>query len=525
MAKKGPDMHGLKRTVGGTWQARMHIPRDRRADVGKALGIASGTRQDMLGTLETRDLKTALRRRDKKLAEMRESVDRKLIGAGFKPLHEDWVSGWSREGSLTDEALEARRLIQTTSDKPDYHDDLYGPISPRDRLRDGMADFLEERAARLDSQGKDGAAYAERYREIAEGDVTPFSAFLDRWIRERERDVSPSMVAMDLTTLRHFGTYLSSCQGLEKPADPVAFLRTQAVEDIPKAVLGEFGEWLADQDLSPKTVSRIISPLKVMWDWAIRHHLIDGLNPWLGATAGLKKRAERDGRTKIKGREFSEGELIKLLTADPNEGHRGVWSWTAPLTDLMRIALLTGARENELCSLTVSRIVNRDGAHGSLWGIEVTEEHAKTDNSVRKVPLHPLLMPIIERRLRDAEATGEPDAVLFPECRPGGVGKKRGHVFSQRFTGLRRAVLGLESDGVVNFHSFRKSFGTFMRRAHLAGVTECQLSVAQKLIGHKPQTLTEAVYMEQELQWGIYERAIIGMVEKGMPEGVLATLT
>ena len=82
-----------------------------------------------------------------------------------------------------------------------------------------------------------------------------------------------------------------------------------------------------------------------------------------------------------------------------------------------------------------------------------------------------------------------------------------------------------KSDGLVTFHSFRKCFGTFMRRAAVAGVSECQLSVAQKLMGHKPQTITETTYMEAEMPWKVYEAAILGMVDKGVPEGVREALT
>ncbi|WP_264813467.1 hypothetical protein, partial [Acetobacter oeni] len=45
-----------------------------------------------------------------------------------------------------------------------------------------------------------------------------------------------------------------------------------------------------------------------------------------------------------------------------------------------------------------------------------------------------------------------------------------------------------------------------------------------KLMGHKPQTITESVYMEKELQWSVYERAIIGMVDKGDAGGREAAL-
>ncbi|WP_243429558.1 hypothetical protein [Acetobacter sacchari] len=58
----------------------------------------------------------------------------------------------------------------------------------------------------------------------------------------------------------------------------------------------------------------------------------------------------------------------------------------------------------------------------------------------------------------------------------------------------------------------------------MAGVPKCQLLVAQKLLDHKPQTIAEAVYMEDELQWAVCGCAILGVVESGMPEGVREAL-
>ncbi|WP_242012174.1 tyrosine-type recombinase/integrase, partial [Acetobacter oeni] len=270
-------------------------------------------------------------------------------------------------------------------------------------------------------------------------------------------------------------------------------LRLIGIQQIEPRVIGGFVEWLLDtKGLAVKTAQSRVSPLKVFWQWCIRKHMIPGPNPWTGATEGMKKQAQRGDRGHWGGRgqetgrhhnqrrerrEFSEGELTKLLNTDPDEGRR--WAWGPAIRDLMRLAVLTGARENELCSLTVRHILNREpgsvgGTH--LWGMAVMDEEAKTASSVRRIPLHPLARTIIERRL--SQTDGSPDAPLFPECKPGGPDGKRGYYFAKRFTTFRRAVLGAEeSDGWVTFHSFRKNFATYMQRASVAGVSDCQLSV------------------------------------------------
>lgn len=159
------------------------------------------------------------------------------------------------------------------------------------------------------------------------------------------------------------------------------------------------------------------------------------------------------------------------------------------------------------------------GLKGGLWGIQVTDEEAKTKNSVRRIPLHPLVQPIIARRLREAGEENV-DAPLFPDCKPGGPGMKRGYYFAKRFPDFRRWVLGRESDKIVDFHSFRRSFITFFEQANANGASACTEMVRDRLIGHESKSLAGNTYAAKDLGWDLYSRAILGMVEKGIPEAV-----
>lgn len=78
-------MHGLKLTGGKTYSARLSIPKDRWQDVGRVYRTKSGIKQEVIRSLQTRDAREAIRRRDKALAEMRAEVDHRLIQAGLKP--------------------------------------------------------------------------------------------------------------------------------------------------------------------------------------------------------------------------------------------------------------------------------------------------------------------------------------------------------------------------------------------------------------------------------------------------------
>ncbi|MCP1271942.1 tyrosine-type recombinase/integrase, partial [Acetobacter cerevisiae] len=486
-------------------------------------------RQEFLKSLQTHDKQEAIRRRGPALDALRTQVNGRLEAIGKKPLSGDWVPDWATPEKAIEAGLRYRQQIEQASEDYDPAEGLNpgeaaegAPESEREHVRSVVTDLVLEASEELPSPA-DGTRYFKTVMGVVDGTTTPLGPLLDRWATERSRTISKAALPMDKTAIKQFSVYLVEHESLRVGGtikDSVQHLRAKGLESLEPRVLGGFSEWLLDSaGLNPKTVATRLSSLKMFWDWCIRKHIISGPNPWDGATRALKQQAARQGVGKPKRREFSESELLALLKADPDQRR---WAWGQAIRDLMALALLTGARENELCSLTVDRAVQVPGAE--LLGIGVIEEDAKTINSIRQVPLHPLVRPIIERRLAAAIATGEPDAPLFPECKPGGPAGKRGYYFSKRFTEFRRDVLGAASDGLVTFHSFRKCFGTFMRRAAVAGVSECQLSVAQKLMGHKPQTITETTYMEAEMPWPIYEAAILGMVDKGLPESVRAAL-
>ncbi|AAW61967.1 Hypothetical protein GOX2232 [Gluconobacter oxydans 621H] len=356
----------------GSYYVRFIVPKDRWRDVGAVLGSSTGLRRDVLKSLRTKDRKTAFKLRDAALEAIRRSLNLKLAEAGLPPLHGDAVPDWMSEDCLLSEALEARRQIASTSDRTDGGDEQMGETDPRRRLIEGMDYFLEDRAEQLEKAGKDPSGYVRRFRETALGEQTPFAIVLDRWMKDRETYASQAAISLDRATLNHFSRYLADVQGLaEPPENLIGFLRAQVIEDVSPMVLGGFAEWLMDkQNLAAKTAGSRVSPLKVMWDFAIRKHILKGPNPWLGATAGLKRKA---GKRKSEVRPFTEDELIRLLQADPGEGRK--WAWGSAISDMMRLALLTGARQNELATLIVGRIINRDGTEGPLSGF-----HAQRTN-------------------------------------------------------------------------------------------------------------------------------------------------
>ncbi|WP_143216884.1 site-specific integrase [Acetobacter orientalis] len=532
-------MTGLRR-IGQTWYIRVQIPKDRQADAGRAFGTRSGIKEDHQKTLETRDRLEAIKRRPMALLSVTHEINTKLKAAGFVPLDEDWTPQWANDATLVTEALSARKEILSASTTQDQSERIQTVTpsgaahsivlhtSPRDRAKDAMLDVASDRASALNERGENGSAYYRKFTAIAEGSATPIGVLMDRWSKERALDVGPAMLAIDRASFNHFAGFITSAlaQTNYNSEQAMLYLRSQPIEELSPSLLGQFAPWLAQEhSLTAKTVAARISPLKVFWDWTIRTHAITGPNPWIGATTGLKKRDKRASKGRPALDCYTDAELVKLLTVDTDGQHK--WAWGQALSDLMRLALFTGARQNELCSLTVSRVLIYDNTEELLWGIQVTEEEAKTDAGIRKIPIHPLIKPIIARRLHKAKALPGDDNPLFPECKPGPLqnGSKRSHYFSQAFTKFRRDVLGAGSDNRRNFHSFRRNFITAMEVALGKGATACTPLVRHHLAGHEASgDIGAQVYISDNLGWPIYSAAILGMVETGYSDTVKAVI-
>ncbi|HXT81696.1 MAG TPA: DUF6538 domain-containing protein, partial [Acetobacteraceae bacterium] len=99
---------------GNTWFARLFIPHDRWADVGKALKVKGGLKREVVRTLGTTDRAEAKRRLTLALAQMQREIDVTLKNAGRKPLT-DWTAEWPKR------AVELRAAVQAADDTPRHN--------------------------------------------------------------------------------------------------------------------------------------------------------------------------------------------------------------------------------------------------------------------------------------------------------------------------------------------------------------------------------------------------------------------
>ena len=163
---------------------------------------------------------------------------------------------------------------------------------------------------------------------------------------------------------------------------------------------------------------------------------------------------------------FTHEQVTKLLTTFP-QGDR--------LGDVMRLALVTGCRSDELAGLTV------DAVDADAGGFRVRQ--GKTGSARRYVPLTGPAQGLLQRRLEAFARDGR----VFPEwpVRPGSV---KTSALPQAFTRARRKVLGKDSNGTLAFHSFRHTWRTVARRA---GVSEAD---TRQLGGWARARTSDSVY-------------------------------
>jgi integrase len=177
---------------------------------------------------------------------------------------------------------------------------------------------------------------------------------------------------------------------------------------------------------------------------------------------GAKEEAERP---------FTDDEVQRLLLAPfPMRPE-----WEDLMRDALKISLLSGMRQAEVLTLWVEEVhEDEDEEAGLVFDIQ----QGKTEAAARRVPVHPDLREIVERRTKGKDGK----AWLFHEC----VSLPNpGDTYGKRFRRWREAVgVDDQREGVrrslVNFHSARRWFATAADRA---GVRE---AVIKDVMGHVP---------------------------------------
>ena len=320
----------------------------------------------------------------------------------------------------------------------------------RDWLQERILDAGSKRAGmdwhEADEPGNDaGRDVLERFVWMAMGGLVPFAEHLDEYLATVSGGIEAKSLHMKRTNLVRFGKLFETTADVERTA-------------VQRWANAEVGNGAARA-----TVLRAIGDFRGYWKYlvtvgAAREHP-DPLDKFSLATATTSKNSKADAR-----KAFSAADVRNLLAEARKHDDE-------ELSDLIELAMWTGARREELCALRVEKV------HLKAGYFEV--EDAKTEAGWRQVPIHSKLAPKM-KRLVTASKTGFVLSGL-----PANKYGVRGGAVGKRFASLRTS-LGFGRQHV--FHSIRKTVATLLEDA---GVPE---NVAADILGHEKTTMTYGLY-------------------------------
>lgn len=260
-----------------------------------------------------------------------------------------------------------------------------------------------------------------------------------------------------VSTAEHLDEWINSAQVKDKTARMRRATIERMVskfENLQDVSRKEVRRWVTElvAELKPASVKRMMSDCRSYW-------------AYLAAIEAVPEDSAPFDRLGLKVKSsswqpYAPEEAAKLLKAAKGN---------TQLADLIRLAMYSGARREELCGLKIAQVKDHY--------FEILD--AKTEAGIRKVPVHRQLTRTIKRLVKDSK-----DGYLLSGLKPNRNGD-RGDILGKRFTRLKNEF-GFDERHV--FHSFRGTVITMLERA---GVPE---GTVQDIVGHARSTLTGSTY-------------------------------
>lgn len=246
-----------------------------------------------------------------------------------------------------------------------------------------------------------------------------------------------------------------------------AYLQTEGVPLNQEVV----GAWLESLGLSSKTQIQYLLAASTFWKWAMKNDA-----QWKKDYAGIAnpfvdhEMPTLRGKAKVDSKRlpFSAEDVVRVYTQARSEG-------LDVLADLIQIAAQTGLRIEEACQLRTESVITVEG----IPCFDIAD--SKTAAGIRQVPIHPALLPVVERLSQNTT-----DGFL--------IASSSGNKYGIRSDSLSKAFGRLKTrmgfSGRHVFHSLRKSAITRMLRADVPGPTVADI------VGHETGLVTFDVYSQ-----------------------------
>jgi integrase len=420
-----PDMQYLTKPRGRGYSLRMTTPEILVGTENPWTGKKFG-REIKLG-LNTRKHTEAIRIRDVRVGQIRQLEADALTSSGGR--------GVGRIIDLTPESAAEWRQMREEADDPDAVDLV-----------------LTDELSRAERAGKERQAVA--FAQMVFKGAIPLTKALEMYLEERREgnpygyDPLATTTALNVrSSMKHLIAFL----GGDAPTlhdvtpDKVFKFRTDYLPLVAK--------------VKAQTVAKHMTLLRGMWAWAIADKKLLRAkggrpirNPWIVDETGTPKKKATKRKPEETRTTFSSDDVSALLGGWPE--------WGSRQGDLLRLALVTGCRVDEVGTLLLSN-VEEDGS-----GFTVAK--GKTDRARRFMPLVEDARRLLAHRFKVARKK-QPNAPenqqrLFPEW-PLKPSTQKVNSASQWFTRYRRQALGDGTNGTLAMHSFRHTWRTLARRA------------------------------------------------------------
>ena len=234
----------------------------------------------------------------------------------------------------------------------------------------------------------------------------------------------------------------------------------------------------ADDRASAKTINDRIAVYSKLFEWAGGRGHYKAENPFKGLGVAYGKQA-KELRSPYSSQQLKSIFSSPVYTGCKSENRRSeagdmiVWDglYWVPL-----IALLTGARMNEICQLHLSDVRQEQ----QVWVLDINTEgedkKVKTKAGKRLVPIHPKLIELGLLEYKDRISKRE-DTRLFPDIEMGSR-----ELYSGKFTRIYAHYIEgikLQRDSRHTFHSFRHNAADEFR------IREVREDVSKAIIGHE----------------------------------------
>jgi len=309
-----------------------------------------------------------------------------------------------------------------------------------ERINDdtGMSDkdyYAEEVADNLDEENQ------KRFYDLYTGRVgTPFSYYVEEFVKFSY--INPKTAQDARQTVKLFE---SKCPTLETVSQ--------------KKVI----EWVETERRSRGTIVKAKGYLNKYWKYLQDREIVKrDVYPFINIEL------PKSLKSKVSHLPYSDDEVNLIIQQIKSKND-------SQLLALSEIAMYTGARISEICSLVKTDIIDVEGVQ--CFNIRVS----KTKSGIRQVPIHPSIKSLVQKLVGESV-----DDFLISGIKTKGDYKRRADVVGKRFGRIVRNDCNLPKSKV--FHSFRNTVAT---KLESAGIPE---NIAADIIGHDKDTMTYGLY-------------------------------